>query len=64
MTVHVTVQTCQGAVDTIRAYLTEESALAAQKQWLQEMDIKDDDARQAKADSGTEFLVFEAELKP
>ena len=64
MTVHVTVQTCQGVVDTIRAFLTEESAIAAEQKWLREMGICDDEHRQAKADSGTEFLVFEAELKP
>ena len=64
MTVHVTVQTCQGVVDTIRAFLTEDSAIVAEKKWLREMDIKDDASRQAKADSGTEFLVFEADLKP
>ena len=64
MTIHVTAQTCQGVVDTIRAFLTEESAIAAERRWLQEMGIRDDAHRQAKADNGTEFLVFEAELKP
>jgi len=64
MTIHVTVQTCQGVVDTIRAFLSEESAITAEREWLREMGIGDDAHRQAKADSGTEFLVFEAELMP
>lgn len=64
MTIHVTVETCQGVVEEVRAFLSEESAVAAEKKWLQKMDIKDDAGRQAKADAGTEFLVFEAELKP
>ncbi len=64
MTIHVTVQTCQGVVDTIRAFLTEESAIAAERKWLREMGIRDDAHRQAKADNGIEFLVFEVELKP
>lgn len=64
MTIRLTVETCQGIVEEVRAFLSEESALAAEKKWLKEMDIKDDAGRQAKADRGTEFLVFEAELKP
>jgi len=64
VTIHITVETCQGMVEEVQAFLEEESAHAAEQKWLQEMDIKDDEHRQAKADSGTEFLVFEAELKP
>lgn len=64
MKVYVTVETCQGFVHEAMAYLTEESAHNAEKTWLKTMDIKDDLDRQAKADNGTEFLVFEAELKP
>jgi len=60
----VTVESYQGVVEEIRAFLTEESAVAAEKKWLQEMDIKDDAGRQAKADGGTQFLVSEAKLKP
>lgn len=64
MTIHVTVQIYQGFIDTIRAFLTEESAIAAKRKWLREMGIRDDAHRQAKADSGTEFRLFEVELKP
>jgi hypothetical protein len=64
MTIHVTVETCQGVVEEVRAFLSQESAHGAEQKWLREMHIKDDGHRQAKADGGTEFLVFEAELKP
>jgi len=64
MKIHVTVETCQGVVEEVRAFLSEESAVASERKWLQEMDIKDDAGREAKADGGTEFLIFEAELKP
>lgn len=64
MTIYVTVETCQGIVHEATAYLTEESAQAAEKVWLKTMEIKDDLDRQAKTDNGTEFLIFEAELKP
>ncbi|HOD52678.1 MAG TPA: hypothetical protein PKJ78_21800 [Candidatus Hydrogenedentes bacterium] len=64
MTIHVTVKTCQGIVAEVRGFLEKESASAAERKWLKEMNIKDKADRQARADGGTEFLVFEAELKP
>ena len=64
MTLYVTIETFQGVVENVHAYLSEESANAAEKQWLLEMDIHDDEDRQAKSDGGTEFVIFESELKP
>jgi hypothetical protein len=64
MTIHVTVETCQGVVEEVHAFVNEESANAAEQKWLQEMDIKDDADRQAKADGSTELLVSEAQPKP
>jgi len=40
MTIHVTVETCQGVVEEVRAFLSEESA-AAEQEWLQEAGITD-----------------------
>ncbi len=53
MTIFVTVETFQGVVEEVRAFLSEESAVAAEKKWRKEMDIKDDAARQTRADGGT-----------
>ncbi len=64
MTIHVSVKTRQCIVADVRGFLEKESASAAQRDWLKEMNIKCKVDRQAKADRGTEFLVFEAELKP
>lgn len=63
MTIHVTVETCQDIVKKARAFVSGESVLAAEKKWLQVMNIRNDACRQGKTDCGTAFLVFETELK-
>jgi hypothetical protein len=35
MTVYATVETCQGVVEEVRAFLSEESAEAAERKWLE-----------------------------
>lgn len=64
MTVYVTVETFQGVLQDARAYLTEESALDAEKNWLREMCITSPESREGKSDNGTSFTVMECELKP
>ena len=64
MTIYVTVETCLGIVAEVRGFLRKQSARAAERKWLKETNIKNKADRQAKADGGMEFLVFEAELKP
>jgi len=64
MTVHVTVESCQGVIEEVRAYLSEGSAIAAEKKWKRRTGIRTGASRKARADDGTEFLIFEAELKP
>ena len=61
---YVTVESCQGVIAEIHAFLRQESAEAAERNWIETMGIKDANHRQAKAESGTECRVFEAELKP
>ena len=64
MTVYVTVETFQGVLHDARVYLTEKSALDAEKAWLRAMGIKTQDARECKSDDGTSFTVMECDLKP
>ena len=64
MTIHVTVESCQGVIEEVRAYLSDESAVAAEKKWRRRTGIQNSASRKAREDDGTEFLIFEAELKP
>lgn len=64
MNVYVTVETCQGIVSRPRVFLSEESARKAEQTWLKQTGIKDDEHREAKSGSGTEFLMFETKLEP
>ena len=64
MTVYVSVETFQGVLHEAQVFMTEKSALDAEKNWLQEMGIKTKDARECKSDDGTSFTVMECELKP
>ena len=64
MTIYVTVETCLGIVAEVRGFLRKQSARAAERKMVKKTNIKDKADRQARADGGTEFLVFEAELKP
>lgn len=64
MKVFVTVETFQGVLHDAMVYMSEESALGAEKAWLNEMGITSADARECKSDNGTSFTVMEFELKP
>jgi hypothetical protein len=64
MKVFVTVETFQGVLHEATTYMTEESALRAEKTWLKKTGIKNRDARECKSDDGTSFTVMECDLKP
>ncbi len=64
MKVFVTIETFQGVLHEAKAYMSEESALHAEKAWLKGMDIKSKATREGKSDNGTSFTVMECELKP
>jgi len=64
MTIHATVETCQGVIAEVAAYRSRASALEAERKWLREHDIRSRQQREAKSQDGTEFIVQECELKP
>ena len=64
MTVYVSVETCQGVIAETTAYLTQESAEKAERRWLKQHRIRNDDEREAKSQNGTEYVLRECKLKP
>lgn len=64
MNVYVTVETCQGIVSVARVFRREADARTAERAWLEENGIDDEDAREAKSGNGTEFLVFDSVIEP
>jgi hypothetical protein len=64
MTIYVAVVTCQGVIDDITAYLTEESAVKAERRWLKQHRIRTTDERDAQSNRGNEFVLRECALKP
>lgn len=64
MTIYVTIAIHQGVVHEVRAFLSEESADAAEQAWLAKTGIHHDQHRQAKANDGTEFLLFGVDANP
>ncbi|NUM55787.1 MAG: hypothetical protein HUU46_19270 [Candidatus Hydrogenedentes bacterium] len=64
MTIYVTVATCQGVIADITAYLTQESAQKAERRWLKQHRIRNNDDREGKSRNGTEFVLRECKLKP
>jgi len=63
MTIHVTVETCQGVIAEVAAYQTQAFARKAEQKWLKEHDIQDEQDREAKSQSGTEFHLAECRLR-
>ncbi len=64
MTIYVAVETCQGVIADITAYLTQESAEKAERRWLKQNHIHNDEDREGKSQNGTEFVLRECKLKP
>lgn len=64
MTIYVTVETSQGVIAEVVAYLTFESAEQAERHWLKANSIRTDAARENRSQLGTEFAVLECPLKP
>jgi hypothetical protein len=64
MEIYVAIDICQGIVDNVNVFLTEESARNAEEQWLCSNGIESAETRDCKAGAGTEFIVTECRLKP
>ena len=61
--IYVTIEMLQGNIAEIRAYWNEQLAQIAEQQWLKDNDIEDEIHREAKAQNGTEFHVYECMLE-
>lgn len=64
MPIYVTVETSQGVIAEVVAYLNLESAEQAERHWLKDNHIRTDAERENKSQSGTEFVIRECPLKP
>lgn len=64
MSVYVTIVLCQGIVDHARVFRSKKSAINAEKKWLEENAITDNEHREAKSQSGTECIVMSCDLEP
>jgi hypothetical protein len=64
MTLYVSVETNQGVITEVIAYLTRESAEAAEHNWLNANRIRTEAEREHKSQTGTEFVLRECPLKP
>ena len=64
MSVYVTIALHQGVVEDARVFRRKLSANKAEKEWLKENGIADDDEREGKSQNGTEFIVMKCELEP
>jgi len=64
MTLFVMVALDDALVREVEAFLTEESAQAAERAWLLERGLLDEAAREHAADRGTRIAVWECNLSP
>jgi len=62
MKTQVTISIFKGLINDVNVYKTEKQALRKEKKWLKEMNVTDDNKREALALNGTEFRIFECEL--
>ena len=63
MKVQVTIAMFQGLIDDVNVYKTEQQALRKEKKWLKDLEVTDDSKREALSFNGTEFRIFECNLK-
>ena len=63
ISIHVTIELLQGNIAEVRAYWNENMADNAEHQWLKENNIKSKIDREAKAQNGTEFHIYECTLE-
>lgn len=58
MIVYVAIELFGGSIGYVDLFRTEEAALAEEKQWLLDNDIKDADERGHAANFGNEFVIY------
>ena len=63
ISIHVTIELLQGNIAEVRAYWNEHMADKAEHQWLKENNIRNKLDREAKAQNGTEFHIYECTLE-
>ena len=61
--IYVTIEMLQGNIAEVRAYWNEHLAQIAEQQWLKDNNINNNLDRDAKAQNGTEFHVYECPLE-
>ena len=63
ISIHVTIELLQGNIAEVRAFWNEHLADMAEQHWLKENNIRSKLDREAKAQNGTEFYVYECTLE-
>ena len=63
ISIHVTIELLQGNITEVRAYWKEHMADNAEHQWLKENNIRSKIDREAKAQNGNEFHIYECTLE-
>ncbi len=63
ISINVTIEQLQGNIAEVRAYWNEHLANMAEQHWLKENNIKRKLDREAKAQNGTEFHIYECTLE-
>ena len=63
ISINVTIELLQGNIAEVRAYWNEHLANMAEQHWLKENNIKSKLDREAKAQNGTEFHIYECTLE-
>ncbi len=61
--IHVTIELVQGNIAELRAYWNEHMAAIAEKKWLKTNNIRSQIDREAKAQNGNEFHIYECPLE-
>ncbi len=61
--IYVTIEMLQGNIAEVRAYWNEHLAKIVEQRWLKDNDIRNELDREAKAQNGTEFYVYECTLE-
>lgn len=63
ISIHVTIELVQGNIAEVRAYLNEHMATMGEQGWLKANNIRTELDRDAKAQNGNEFHIYECTLE-
>lgn len=63
ISIHVTIELVQGNIAEVRAYWNEHMAAMAEQEWLKANNIGSKLDRDAKAQNGNEFHIYECPLE-